>query len=65
MSSEKMLVSQSETIGVPEIRNLMELTQTMGRVLTHDEYVEIASVYTKTIDRLLRENGEDGDAERN
>lgn len=58
MNNGAMIYSHSETIGVVEIRNLIELTQTMGKMLTRDEYVAIASVYSGAIERLLKENGE-------
>lgn len=59
MNDNQMLVSKSETIGVPQIRNLMELTQTMGKMLTQEEYEQIATVYGNAIERVLKENGEE------
>lgn len=59
MNDERLLISKTETIGVKEIRTLMELSQTVGKMITHDEYAAIASVYNKAINRLLRENGEE------
>jgi hypothetical protein len=58
MNDTTMIYSHSETIGVREIRNLMELTRTMGQMLTKDEYVAIANIYDGAIERLLKENGE-------
>ena len=43
MNDEKMLISKSDTIGVREMRTLMELSQTVGKMITHDEYAAIAS----------------------
>lgn len=60
MNNETMIYSHSETIGVREIRSLVELTQTVGKMLTRDEYVAIASIYNSAIERLLKENGEEG-----
>lgn len=58
--SEKNLISKSETIGIPDIRNLMELTQELGKMLTQTEYLMIVHVYDSAIKRLLRENGQEG-----
>lgn len=58
--SEKNLISKSETIGIPDIRNLMELTQELGKILTPTEYLMIVHVYDSAIKRLLRENGQEG-----
>lgn len=56
--TEKSLISKSATIGVVEIKNLMEMTQTMGHLLTPIEYAQIALIYNNCIERLLEENGE-------
>lgn len=58
MSKEKMFISKSETIGAPEIRKLQELGSTLNRILTHDEFVAIATVYHSALTRLLIENDE-------
>ena len=58
--SEKNLISKSETIGIPDIRNLMELTQELGKMLTPTEYLMIVHVYDSASKRLLRENGQEG-----
>ena len=57
MEKEELINSKSETIGVPQIRNLMELGRTMNCILTQDEYVSIAYVYGKAAERMLKENG--------
>lgn len=58
MEKEKMLVSKSETIGVPQIRQLMDLGATIAPALTHDEFIAIVNIYHRAISRLLVENGE-------
>lgn len=57
MKREELISSKSETIGVPQIRNLMELGRTMNCILTQDEYVSITCVYGRAAERMLRENG--------
>lgn len=56
---DKMITSQSETIGVAEVRNLMEMVKTLGTALTPTEYGQIALVFNFAIQRLLTENGEE------
>jgi hypothetical protein len=58
MNDNTVLTSKSETIGVLEIRSLMEISQTMNKMLTYEEYHRIAAVYGNAIDRLLKENDE-------
>lgn len=57
MNGELKIASKSETIGVAEARNLMEMTKTMALGLTMDEYVMIATVFGAACDRILKENG--------
>jgi len=57
-TDEKMIVSKSETIGVMQIRQLLELTNTLKAALTQEEFLNIVSVYNGCIGRLLKENGE-------
>jgi hypothetical protein len=58
MNDNTVLTSKSETIGVLEIRSLMEISQTMNKMLTYEEYHRIAAVYGMALDRLLKENDE-------
>ncbi len=58
MSEEKMIYSQSKTIGVLEQRKLLELGRPLNRMLTQEEFIKIVSVYDEAIDRLMRESGE-------
>jgi len=57
MNNEPKIASKSETIGVAEARNLMEMTKTMALGLTMEEYVMIATVFGAACDRILKENG--------
>ena len=44
-----------ETIDIVDLRNLLETTRNIGRLLTEEEFNEIMIVYKKVIDRLLNE----------
>ena len=44
-----------ETIDIVELRDLLETTRNLGRLLTKEEYNEIIMVYKKVIDRLWNE----------
>lgn len=57
MNSESKIASKSETIGVAEARDLLQMTKTMALGLTMDEYVIIATVFGAACDRILKENG--------
>lgn len=54
---EKMLVSASATIGMVQVRQLIEVTQSMKHMLTFDEFVDIMIIYDGAMSRLLEENG--------
>ena len=56
MATEEMLVSKSETIGIPQIRQLIEAGQIMNMILTDDEFIQIMSVYSSAANRILKEN---------
>ncbi|WMI81927.1 hypothetical protein [Anaerotignum sp. MB30-C6] len=57
---QENLVSQSETIGVLEMRKLSELNRTLLHMLTQQEFLAIVGVYKGVIDRLVAENGVGG-----
>ena len=59
MSDEKMLHSHSENLPVLDIRKLKELQHTLDMMLTEKEFLQIISVYSSVILRLLTENGEE------
>ena len=44
-----------ETIDIVKLRNLLETTRNIGRLLTEEEFNEIMTVYKKVIDRLCDE----------
>lgn len=58
MSSNKdMYISSiSETIGVTEQRQLLELSRNVNSMLTLEEFKSIMAIYGKAIDRVLKEN---------
>ena len=59
MSDEKMIYSVSETIGVKQQRQLIELARPLNQMLTQSEFMAIVGVYNGAIDRLLKEGGEE------
>ena len=54
MDNEKSIPAGDNTIGVLELRNLMELGSGLNRVLNQDEYMQIVLVYKNVIDRLFK-----------
>ena len=44
-----------ETIDTVKLRDLLETTRNIGRLLTEEEFNEIIMVYKKVIDRLCNE----------
>ena len=44
-----------ETIDIVKLRDLLEITRNIGRLLTEEEFNEIITVYKKAIDRLCNE----------
>ena len=49
-----------KTIDIVEQRGLLEITRSLGRLLTKEEFDEIMMVYKKVTDRLLAEAGKQG-----
>ena len=58
--NEKNISVNYETIGVLEQRNLIEMSTTLGRAMTKEEYFSIMLVYKKVIDRLVSEAEKQG-----
>ena len=53
---EVMTMSKEyETIDIVKLRDLLETTRNIGRLLTEEEFNEIMTVYKKVIDRLCDE----------
>ena len=44
-----------ETIDIAKLRDLLETTRNIGRLLTEEEFNEIIMIYKKVIDRLCDE----------
>ena len=44
-----------ETIDIVELRELLEITRDLGRLLTKEDFIEIMMIYKKVIDRLCDE----------
>lgn len=57
MNNEPKIASKSETIGMTEARDLLQMAKTMALGLTMDEYVMIVTVFGAACDRILKENG--------
>ena len=54
MKEENISVNY-KTINIVEQRGLLEITRSLGRLLTEEEFDEIMMVYKKVTDRLLAE----------
>lgn len=50
LSKDKLPCSTSETIGVAEQRQLIELGRTLNRMLTRNEFMVIATIYNNVIE---------------
>jgi len=49
--------SKSETINTTDMRTLLETTNTLGLLLTPEEYQQILAVFNNAAVRVLKENG--------
>ena len=54
MKEENIRVNY-KTIDIVEQRGLLEITRSLGRLLTEEDFDEIMMVYKKVTDRLLAE----------
>ena len=52
----KKLFSKSETIGEFEMKNLHNLVNEIGVMMTPDEYIELGRVFVKVMNRIYKEN---------
>lgn len=55
--------SISPTIGVKEQRDLLQISRQVNAMLTMSEYASIMAIYGHALDRILKENGIEEDAE--
>ena len=55
MSKEENIIVNYETIDIVNLRDLLETTRNIGRLLTVKEFNEIMMVYKKVIDRHWNE----------
>ena len=46
---------ENETIDIVKLRDLLEITRNIGRLLTEEEFNEIMMIYKKVIDRQWNE----------
>lgn len=51
--SIKNLIEVDDGIDIQEQRHLIEITNTMARALTNDEFLEIVKIYNNAITRCL------------
>ena len=49
-----------KTIDIVELRGLLEITRSLGRLLTEEEFNEIMMIYKRVIDKLLTEAEKQG-----
>ena len=54
MKDENISVNY-ETIDIVKLRDLLDTTRNIGRLLTEEEFKEIMMIYKKVIDRLWNE----------
>ena len=59
MKEENISVNY-KTINIVEQRGLLEITRSLGRLLTEEEFDEIMMVYKKVTERLLAEAEKQG-----
>ena len=52
---EENIIINYETIDTVKVRDLLETTRNIGRLLTEEEFNEIITVYKKVIDRHWNE----------
>lgn len=57
---EKNIQIKYETIGVSEQRNLIEMTRSLSRAMTKDDYNSIMLIYKNIIDRIAIEAKDQG-----
>ncbi len=48
-------IEVDDSLDVVEMRELLEITQTMVRGINHEEFNEILKIYDKAIKRLLKD----------
>lgn len=58
MEKENIIIKDS--IGVPQQRQLFELTRELVKALNQDEFIQIVSVYENVINRLVKQAKEEG-----
>lgn len=54
--SIKNLIEVDDGIDIQEQRHLIEITNTMDRALTNDEFLAIVKIYNQAITRCLSKN---------
>lgn len=55
-NEEVYVGSISPTITTKQMRELMQVTEATCMLLTEDEFREIIDIYSRAIDRVLKEN---------
>ena len=53
MNRNEEMIELKNNISVVQVRDLLEVTQTIGKALTEDEFLQVMSFYGKVANRLL------------
>ena len=55
MDRNEEMIELKNNISVVQVRDLLEVTQTIGKALTEDEFLQVMSFYGNVANRLLKE----------
>lgn len=55
MDRNEEMIELKNNISVVQVRDLLEVTQTIGKALTEDEFLQVMSFYENVANRLLKE----------
>lgn len=55
MDRNEEMIELKNNISVVQVRDLLQVTQTIGKALTEDEFLQVMSFYGKVANRLLKE----------
>ncbi|WP_343348595.1 hypothetical protein [Terrisporobacter petrolearius] len=54
MDRNEEMIELKNNISVAQVRDLLEVTQIIGKALTEDEFLQVISFYGKVANRLLK-----------
>ena len=55
MDRNEEMIELKNNISVVQVRDLLEVTQIIGKALTEDEFLQVMSFYGNVANRLLKE----------